>query len=132
MMIIGINVFPYFASAEDSRLWKICVTLFASVVFVIGYLEILWTVTNENFILFVIVFTISYVHFCFTLKRQIKLKFYSVVFVIISLFFTLWTTAMFGKYYFDNELVETSNYISQYIQLSMKISGSHLLILNYQ
>lgn len=117
MLVIGINVIPYYVSAYDSRLWKICVTLFASIIFVIGYLVVLWPMTNEFFVLSVIIFTISYVHFCFTIKRQVSLKFYTTIFIIVSLFFVLWTTAMFGKYYVENNLIDFSNYIAQYTSI---------------
>lgn len=114
VLVVLINFFPHFIAEEESRPWRIGLTLVASIFFIIGYLIVLWSLTNEFFIIFVVVFAFSYAHFCSILKKSIRLKFYTIIFLIVSLFFILWTTAMFGKYYMENELINVNDYISQY------------------
>lgn len=114
LSVISTNVLPYWIFIEKSKYRKICAALFCSAMFVLCYLGVLWSITNEFFIAAVIVFALSYIHFCFALKRRINLKLYTIIFIILSLFFAIWTTVMFGRYYVINGLIDFSNHISQY------------------
>lgn len=113
-VVIITNIFPYLVFWGKSKLWKTLATLFFSTMFIIYYIGVLWFTTNEFFIVSVIAFTFSYIHFCFTLKKSANHKLYTIIFTILSLFFSLWTTVLFGKYYVDNNLIDFSNYISRY------------------
>lgn len=114
LLVVFSNILPHFVSIEEPEYQKTCMTLLCSTMFIVCYLVVLWFFTNEFLIMLIVIFAFSYIHFCFTLKRKISLKLYTIIFIIFSLFFSIWTTVIFGRYYVENDLIDFSNYISQY------------------
>ena len=54
LSVISTNVLPYWIFIEKSKYRKICAALFCSAMFVLCYLGVLWSITNEFFIAAVI------------------------------------------------------------------------------
>lgn len=58
----------------------------------------------------IILFILTYINLCIFYKKICKNICYIVVFNLFSVFFVLWITVLFGKYYYDNQLIDISTY----------------------
>ena len=112
--LIALNLLPYLFGMEDKPYWKVWFPILVTTFFILEFIIVPWTMTNQFFLIFVVAFTFSYVHFCFTTKKRINTALYTVIFITLSILFIVWTTVMFGKYYFDNHLIDLLDYQSQY------------------
>lgn len=112
--LISLNLLPYLFGSEDTPFWTVWFPILVTTLFVLDIIIVPWTMTNQFFLIFVGGFAFTYVHFCFSAKRRIHTALYTLIFVTLSLLFIVWTTVMFGKYYFDNRLVDLLNYQTQY------------------
>lgn len=113
LSIISFNILPYHISNKSSDTEKFYAALSVPFVFVLLYFGIL-SQSSRLLTLNFVIFSVSYLNFCFSLKKRIPLKCYAIIFIIISLLFVFGITAIFGQYYVKSNLVDTSNYMLQY------------------
>lgn len=92
---------------------KYCLLL-ALASFMIGSMGGLWYLTNQLFLVSILINFTFYICFCHSLRKRVQIVPYTIFFVFVTLFFIIWITVIFGKYYFDNELVEILDYKLQY------------------
>lgn len=60
--------------------------------------------------IYIILFMLTYINLCFFYKKICNSIQYFVIFNLFSVFFVLWITVLFGKYYYDNQLIDVSTY----------------------
>ena len=69
-----------------------------------------WEYANECMLLFLFILTLSYTNLCIVFKKNCNNLQYTIIFIILTIFYLLWITVLFGKYYYDNNLIDTSIY----------------------
>ena len=87
--LIALNLLPYLFGMEDKPYWKVWFPILVTTFFILEFIIVPWTMTNQFFLIFVVAFTFSYVHFCFTTKKRINTALYTVIFITLSILFDL-------------------------------------------
>lgn len=72
-----------------------------------------WSFTYKQFIIAIITLVFSFANLCFLHKKNWGRMQYTLIFIFLSTFYILWLTVLFGKFYYDNELIDISLYMNQ-------------------
>ena len=68
----------------------------------------------------IILFILTYINLCISYKKICNNIHYFVIFNLFSVFFVLWLTVLFGKFYYDHQLIDVSTYRNHIISIRDK------------
>lgn len=91
----------------------------------------LWGNISEYVIVYLLLLTFSYINICIVFKKNFSKLFYIVLFILLSVFYVLWITVLFGKYYYDNCLIDVSIYQYQIDDIIDKYGESFYTIYDF-
>lgn len=107
MILINVNLWlRYYEKNGGSKTIEILVCT----VFIIVLSLELWGYESKYFLFILLLFTFSYVNLCIVYKKNFGRTQYNITFVLLTLFFVIWITVLFGKFYYDNNLIDVSIY----------------------
>lgn len=112
-IISHINYFEEYNKTKKNRLF------FDSLIILCFFY--LWGVTKSRlFLFYIILFICSYINLCIVHKKNWGKITYTILFTLFSVFFVIWITVLFGKYYYDNNLIDVTIYKNQIEQIIEK------------
>ncbi len=96
--------------------------IFVFTLSIIMFSFMLWAFTTNKilFLFALLMFLGSYLNLCVFHKKVFNDKQYIIFFTLLTIFFVIWITVLFGKFYYDNKLIETWVYQSKIAKINRK------------